>query len=247
MTTEDRRVRERQEVQDRILNAARELFAAEGYEAVTMRRIAEAIEYTPGALYGHFADKRELILALCRGDFQAFDGRMRGLVQGEDDPLRRIWIMGSAYLRFAAERPNHYKLMFMTEVPADVEPTPEDVAAMSDPSRDGFAYLVWNVQEAIARGDLRRELGDPMLVAQTLWAALHGVAALHVTYRTDRCVTLHSMDARGALMQAAIMRGLMADQTRLEEIAEHARRVMASAETQGAAAGQPAGGGGVGA
>lgn len=229
MSAEDRRHREKQEVQQRILTAARDLFAAEGYEAVTMRRIADAIEYTPGALYVHFKDKRELILALCRHDFEAFDLRMRVLVEGEPEPLRRISVMGSAYLRFAEEHPNHYRLMFMTEVPADVIPTPEDLAKMHDPSRDGFAYLIWNVGEAMARGQFRPGLTDPMLVAQTLWAALHGVAALHVTYRHDRCVKLHPMRERGELIQEAVMRGLLADPGLAESLAEHARRVLDAA------------------
>ena len=52
-----RRARERQQIRDRILDAARELFAAEGYDAVTMRRVAERIEYTPPVIYQHFSDK----------------------------------------------------------------------------------------------------------------------------------------------------------------------------------------------
>ena len=65
----ERREREKEEIRHKILDAARELFAAEGYEKVTMRRIAEAIEYSPTAIYLHFKDKDDLVRALCDADF----------------------------------------------------------------------------------------------------------------------------------------------------------------------------------
>ena len=75
----ERREREREEVRRKILDAARELFATEGYAAVTMRKIAEAIEYSPTAIYGHFEDKDDLVHALCHEDFArllaVFDGQ----------------------------------------------------------------------------------------------------------------------------------------------------------------------------
>ena len=67
----ERREREREEVRRKILDAAHELFRREGYENVTMRRIAEAIEYSPTTIYNHFEDKDDLVKALCQEDFAA--------------------------------------------------------------------------------------------------------------------------------------------------------------------------------
>ena len=72
MGPRERREREREETRTRILDAARELFAAEGYEAVTMRRIAERIEYSATAIYFHFKDKEALVKELCDVDFTSF-------------------------------------------------------------------------------------------------------------------------------------------------------------------------------
>ena len=69
MGVAERRDREREEVRRKILDAARELFTAEGYERVTMRRIAEAIEYSPTTIYNHFQDKDDLLQALCEDEF----------------------------------------------------------------------------------------------------------------------------------------------------------------------------------
>src|SRR4026208_1121175 len=65
----ERREREREKVRRKILDAARELFENEGYDKVTMRRIAEAIEYSPTTIYLHFEDKDDLVRALCNEDF----------------------------------------------------------------------------------------------------------------------------------------------------------------------------------
>ncbi|MFI5403492.1 MAG: TetR/AcrR family transcriptional regulator, partial [Planctomycetota bacterium] len=65
----ERREREREEIRTRILDAARELFDSEGYEHVTMRRIADAIEYSPTTIYNHFTDKDDLVDALCHEEF----------------------------------------------------------------------------------------------------------------------------------------------------------------------------------
>ena len=69
MGLKERREREREEVRGKILDAARELFVAEGYAAVTMRKIAAAIEYSPTAIYLHFRDKEAVINAICDTDF----------------------------------------------------------------------------------------------------------------------------------------------------------------------------------
>lgn len=219
MNTVDRRTRERMDVQERILNAARELFAGRGFEAVTMRQIADAIEYTPGAIYVYFKDKRELMLALCRHDFESFESQMRELSRHEHDPLARICKMGQAYLAFAFAHPRHYELMFMTKFPADVELPPEELAKMQDPEQNAYAFLGLCVREAMAQGLLRADLRDPDLVTQTLWMALHGVAAASITFAGDPCMKLESPPERGGTeMRRTLMYGLVRDPRRVEEL-----------------------------
>src|SRR3954467_1704141 len=115
MASIDRRERERLETRGRIMDAARDLFAREGYDAVSMRRIAEAIEYSPTAIYVHFRDKQDLMVQLCQSDFVALAIGVAEL-QKIADPVDRIRRMGHAYIRFGVEHPNHYRLMFMTRV-----------------------------------------------------------------------------------------------------------------------------------
>lgn len=168
----ERREREKEEVRGKILDAARELFAAEGYDKVTMRRIAEAIEYSPTTIYLHFEDKDDLVRALCNVDF----GRLLEAMEHEPmpaDPIEAIRHLGRAYVAFALEHPNQYRFMFMAPV-GEQEEHPK-----GSPGELSFAHLLGAVERAAAAGRLRSV--DPVTAAQVLWMSVHGVAAGLVT------------------------------------------------------------------
>ena len=177
-----RRQREKAQVRDRILDAAREIFVTEGYEAVTMRRVAEAIEYTPPVIYQHFADKATLIRELCLADFRTFS-RSFGVLAGVSDPLERVKAMGMAYVDFALTHPHHYRVMFMTTIPEEAAVNPGDNPDHGRPDADAYAFLRQCVDEAWRRGDFNPELDDPAVIAQTLWLSLHGIVSLHISWR----------------------------------------------------------------
>lgn len=178
MGTIERRVREKEELRGKILDAARELFVAEGYEAVTMRKIALAIEYSPTAIYLHFRDKKAVIHALCDADFLKLATRFRKIAEVAD-PIERLRAAGFAYADFAMRHPNHYRLMFMTPHPPH---TPEESAIeVGNRDQDAYAFVLWTAGEAIAQGLLRSDLDDPDLVAQIVWSAVHGWVSLRMT------------------------------------------------------------------
>jgi AcrR family transcriptional regulator len=162
MGTRERRVREKEAVKARILDAARELFVAHGYEAVTMRKIADRIEYSPTAIYLHFRDKKAVMDAICDADFLELAKRFRKIAEIAD-PLERLRASGLAYSDFALKHPNHYRLMFMTPHPPH---RPEESAIEhGNRDQDAYAFVLWTVTEAIAQGRVRPELDDPELVA----------------------------------------------------------------------------------
>jgi AcrR family transcriptional regulator len=205
MTSADRRARERQELHDRILDAARELFARHGYEAVTLRKIAQAIEYTPAAIYGHFQDKDDLIRTLCKRDFDTLSARMAKLADVVD-PLERVRLLGHGYIQFAIEHPQHYRLMFMS--PAEFEHDETTLEGKGDPHRDGYAFLRLSVQQALDQGRMRDPGADADLLAQTFWAGVHGVASLQITHSSDEWVEWRGLEARAATMIDGLLAGL---------------------------------------
>jgi AcrR family transcriptional regulator len=161
----ERREREREAVRRKILDAARELFARHGYEHVTMRALADVIEYSPTTIYHHFEDKEDLVEALCHEDF----GRLFTALTAEGlpaDPVERIRQMGRAYAAFAQRFPNHYQFMFMTPKLPDHKLDP------AEPGSQAFQLL---------RDDTPADT-----IAQVVWASLHGATALLVTYGAEK-------------------------------------------------------------
>src|SRR5262245_37945800 len=173
----ERREREREKVRRQILDAARDLFAREGYDHVTMRAVADAIEYSPTTIYNHFEDKDDLVEALCQEDFaRLFAALTAGGMPA--DPVERIRHMGRAYASFAMAHPNHYRFMFMTAKSPDHEMRPDQ------PGWRSFELLLGACREGVAQGRLAGD--SPETMAQVLWASLHGATALLVTYLPER-------------------------------------------------------------
>jgi AcrR family transcriptional regulator len=172
----ERREREREEVRRKILDAARDMFASEGYDKVTMRGIADTIEYSPTTIYNHFEDKDDLVQCLCREDFAKLLGALHG-AKPASEPVARIRELGRAYAAFGLGYPNYYRFMFMT--PGKTE-RPHD----GDPGFQSFALVHAAVAEAVASGAFRQ--GDPLTMARVLWAGLHGVVSLLITLSQDQ-------------------------------------------------------------
>jgi AcrR family transcriptional regulator len=197
---------QRQQTRSAILDAARELFVERGVEAVTMREIAKRMGFSPTAIYLHFTDKEALIRELCDTDFLALAQELQA-IERIADPVERLRLLGLGYVRFAVAHPNHYRLMFMTP---QVRHDPETSGIESgNPEQDAYACLRTMVVEAHAAGSFRAELADPDLVAQTLWAGLHGVCALEIAKKNDCWVDWRDFEERVALMQQVLMRGLL--------------------------------------
>jgi AcrR family transcriptional regulator len=207
MGVKERREREKSETRDKILDAARELFVTEGYEGVSMRRVAEKIEYSPTAIYVHFADKNELFHELCRLDFARLQEVMRS-AEMPADPIERLRQIGRSYIQFGVRFPNHYVFMFMTpHLPQ--EPDEEDREIMGNPEEDAYAMLKWAVQEAINAGSFRPGVQDAELVSQTLWASVHGVISLNIAKCKDPWVEWRPLEDRAEMMLDIALRGLL--------------------------------------
>jgi AcrR family transcriptional regulator len=161
MSIVERRERQRAERYELILAAARELAEAEGWDAVTTRRLAGLIDYSQPVLYSHFKGKADIMAAVATRGFEELATRLRmaaANVTGASDVLRNVC---AAYLDFARLRPVVYEAMF-------VSPTKIKFASVETPTalRAAFAELV----TALGPG------GQGL--AEVLWSALHGMVVL---------------------------------------------------------------------
>ncbi|MGA2276536.1 MAG: TetR/AcrR family transcriptional regulator [Terracidiphilus sp.] len=204
MGLKERRERERDAVQAKILDAARELFARHGYEGVSVRGIAEKIEYSPTVIYQHFKDKETLIKELCYEDFGQLADALQATLKIAD-PVEGVRKCGEEYLRFAISHPNHYRLMFMTPAPAHIDEA-ERLERQGKPESDAYTLLRLLVQMAAAEGRLRDANANIDLVAQTLWAGVHGVIALHIILGCGDWTPWRPLEERAAAMLDTLSR-----------------------------------------
>jgi AcrR family transcriptional regulator len=182
-----RRERQKAETRQAILDAARELFVAEGVEATTMRGIAARIGYTPTAIYHHFRDKDALIVELCMADFRALGLAMYKIGRIED-PVERLRRMGQAYADFALSNPSQYRFMFMTSI--EHPAVDAEGREIKMPDEDAYRFLLDTVEEGIAKGVYRPELTDGPELAQMFWGSIHGIVSLWFTHQNDPHIIL---------------------------------------------------------
>ena len=205
MGPKERRAREREEIRTVILDAARELFVSDGYDAVTMRRIADRIEYSPTAIYFHFRDKEALLKELCETDFLTLAQQFTKIAQVKD-PVERLRRTGLAYIEFGIQNPNHYRLMFMTPHPPIAHD--EEVGRKGNPEEDAYAFLHSIISECVAQGRFRSELKDADLLAQVIWSSVHGVISLQIAKCNDNWIEWKPLKKRAALAIDVLLEGL---------------------------------------
>jgi AcrR family transcriptional regulator len=173
MGVKERRERERTQVREKILDAALKVFAKEGIEGVTMRALADAIEYSPPVLYAHFQDKEAIIQELCYRQLRSLARVFADF--GTLEPVERLRRIGYVYADFAIEHPSHFRFLFLTPhvISADDEEIGKD-----DPQRNAYAFLKQTVKDGLAAGVFRPEYTDADEIAQICWASAHGMVAL---------------------------------------------------------------------
>jgi AcrR family transcriptional regulator len=208
MGSRERRTRERVETREKILDAARQMFVRHGYEATTMRAIADKIEYTPTAIYHHFRNKDALLTELASSDFRALAAAFNRIGRIED-PIDRLHRIGEAYVEFALAHPMQYQLMFMTPKPEAVI-AQRMVAMHGDPTQDAYTFLREACADAIESGRLRAEFGDPHELAQMLWSSMHGILALQMM-KKEGPVPWRDPRQTARRIGEAIVRGLLRD------------------------------------
>lgn len=174
----ERQERARTEMRERICAAAMELFLREGFERTSIRRIASAIGYTPGAIYSYFGDKDDILYALHERGF----ARLRALLHTLDDsglgPRERFERVGELYLRFAFENPQYYDLMFIEGRTAKKI----EELGQWEVGLDTYDFVRSIVRECMRDGSLPP--GDPEAATFALWASVHGMASLVIRSRT---------------------------------------------------------------
>ncbi len=154
-----------------ILDAARELFVAEGYRSVSLRKIACRIGYTPMSIYLHFRDKADILDCICEETFTGFRATADELDLANLAPRERLEAGLRNFIDFGLAHPHHYQLTFMT--PLD---DPQRLERRREIGRDSFQRLRRLVADCVE--EARLPAFDLDAASQVIWAAAHGVTSL---------------------------------------------------------------------
>ena len=180
MGIKERQERDRETVRRAILDAARELFVTEGYSNVSMRKIAERVEYSPAALYGYFPSKDDIFFALAEEGFRLLHhGAARDVTALEPlPPLDRIREVFWRFYRFSCDQPQYFALMFVDRTVPRVSREYERLGF----AREIKAELLAEVQRCIDAGIFPARV-PPMAVFRMLTTGILGVAVMRLSDR----------------------------------------------------------------
>jgi AcrR family transcriptional regulator len=142
---------------------------------VSIRGVATAVGVTPPSIYLHFADKEELIFAVCQVQFARLEELVDEALAGVDDPLERLRRMGETYVRFGVEHPEQYRILLMGK--GDV--TIEDFRDGRMAGVSTFQRLMAAIEACMDAGIFRRQ--DVFLVATGIWSLVHGITSMRIT------------------------------------------------------------------
>jgi AcrR family transcriptional regulator len=164
-------MREKEEMKTLVLDTAMKLFLDEGFGNVSIRRIAENIDYSPATIYLYFKDKDEILFALHTAGFEELFKRQRS-IPATKDPLKRLLKHGEVYIKFGLENPEYYNLMFIMRSPARKFEHGEEWNA----GRTSYEFFRNDVQAAIDAGAFPG--AEPDIAAFSLWSHVHGIVSL---------------------------------------------------------------------
>lgn len=171
--------RRRNKIRARILTAAENVFAREGAEGLSIRRLAENIDYSPAAIYKYFSSKDELVDELKESFFELILENVNRIVDTATPFSERSRDCVGTYVRIAAEKPHHYAAAFAGESPSQGKPVDGEPGFEDSKKGQAFNVLRGMIQEGVDTGAFRSDI-DPALAAKSLWASMHGLAMMIV-------------------------------------------------------------------
>ena len=172
MSIIDRKMRQKEEVRANILDTAWGLVVAEGWHSFSIRKIADAIEYSVPVIYSHFENKDAILLEFNRKGFSLLTEALAAAKAGESNPAEQLRVMGRAYWKFAFANKEYYQLMFGLGIP-----TCEAVRKI--PAMADFNAVIMGSIVAMTP-DGKKLPYDSFLKYQSFWSMLHGLVSINM-------------------------------------------------------------------
>jgi len=179
MGVAERKAREKEELKQEILDAARGLFVRDGYESVSMRKIAAKIEYSPGSIYTYFKDKDEILDCLCEETFLKLHlDKLAKVSQIKGGAIEALKKGMETYIRFGLQHPDHYIVTFILKAAPYTKPGGRRTRK-AQAGQKCFDDMRNCVRRCIEEGKIKN--ADLEETSQALLAGIHGLTALLIT------------------------------------------------------------------
>jgi len=169
----DRKLRQKEEVRASILDTAWEMVVAEGWQSFSIRKIADAIEYSVPVIYSHFENKDAILLEFNKKGFQLLTEALKEAKTGQQDPAEQLRVMGRAYWNFAFDNKEYYQLMFGLGIPTcDV--------VNKIPAISSFSEVITSSIVAMAQPG-KKPAFNAFLKYKSFWSMLHGLVSINMS------------------------------------------------------------------
>jgi AcrR family transcriptional regulator len=180
----ERKLRQKEEVRTSILQAAWQIVTEDGWQALSIRKIADAIEYSVPVIYDHFANKEAILMEFTKEGFRILNEELTKAKKRYSDPEKQIEAMAYSYWEFAFEHKAHYQVMYGLGMPSC-----ETVSQIEELGT--FSGLVLQpIKELIAAGNTN---ADPKLKLHTFWSMLHGLISINMMNNNETKAELNQL------------------------------------------------------
>src|ERR1700729_2121443 len=181
----ERRVEEKERRRVEILDAAEALYAKEGWDLVTVDQVARGARLSRALVYVYFKDKEEILFAIGEGAMCLLRDRFIAAAGGQKLGAEKIEAIGRAYMAYAFEFPHYFDFCSRFHARSgSPEPDSHDLACRVA-GDEAIGVVVGAIECGIADGSIRPTVGDPIMLAVTLWSFTHGLAQLAMAKGSD--------------------------------------------------------------
>jgi TetR/AcrR family transcriptional regulator len=180
-----RRIEEKERRRAEILDAAEALYAKEGWDLVTVDQVARSARLSRALVYVYFKDKEEILFAIGERAMCLLRDRFIAAAAGSAMGMEKIEAIGRAYMTYASEFPHYFDFCSKFNAQSgSPEPGSHDLACRTA-GDEAIGVVVQAIQCGIGDGSIRPTIGDPMMLAVTLWSFTHGLIQLTMAKGSD--------------------------------------------------------------
>lgn len=191
MGTNERRLREKEKVRTSILTTAWQMVKDEGWQSLSIRKIADAIEYSVPVIYDHFENKEAILHEIGNEGFRLLAKKIGQAKEKHPNPVEQLKAMADAYWNFALKNKEYYQLMYGVGMPCCEEEKCTD-------DKEGFDHFIME-SITVALEKNKQPITNACLKYHTFWSILHGLVSIKIMGNSPASGELNKMVLNDAI------------------------------------------------